>query len=116
MEMTTARDSANRKLGQLNRGGLGSQIHHQAAGLVAKDAVHAGDGLHETVAMHRLVGIHRVQGSGGKCFNLIQKMAAHVVAIVSDGFPPELLRTQCVASANTTRHKVQQIRDTLGLP
>ena len=107
MEMTTARDSANRKLGQLNRGGLGSQIHHQAAGLVAKDAVHAGDGLHETVALHRLVGIHRVHGSGGKCFNLIQKMAAHVAAIASSVFPPELRRKQCVASANSTRHTAQ---------
>jgi hypothetical protein len=36
-------------------------IHHQPAGLVAEDAVHAGDGLHEAVALHRLVGIHRVQ-------------------------------------------------------
>ena len=36
-------------------------IHHQSAGLVAKDAVHTGDGLHETVALHRFVGIHRVQ-------------------------------------------------------
>ena len=36
-------------------------IHHQPAGLVAEDAVHAGDGLHQAVALHRLVGIHRVQ-------------------------------------------------------
>ena len=36
-------------------------VHHQAAGFVAEDAVHAGDGLHESVALHRLVGVHRVQ-------------------------------------------------------
>jgi hypothetical protein len=41
--------------------GQAEVIHHQAAGLVAKDAVHAGDGLHQAVALHRLVGIHGVQ-------------------------------------------------------
>ena len=39
-------------------------IDDQAAGLVAENAVHAGDGLHEAVAAHRLVGIHRVQARG----------------------------------------------------
>ena len=38
--------------------GQAEVIDDQAAGLVAEDAVHAGDGLHEPVAAHRLVDIH----------------------------------------------------------
>ena len=41
--------------------GQAQVIHHQPAGLVAEDAVHAGDGLHQAVPAHRLVDIHRVQ-------------------------------------------------------
>ena len=36
-------------------------IDHQAAGLVTKDTVDAGDRLHQAVALHRFVGIHGVQ-------------------------------------------------------
>ena len=35
-------------------------VHDQPGGLVAEDAVDAGDGLHQPVALHRLVDIHRV--------------------------------------------------------
>ena len=64
-------------------------------------------GVHRMLTLQWLVGIHRVQGSGGKCFNSIQKMAAHVAAIASSVFPPELRRKQCVASAKSTRHTAQ---------
>ena len=36
-------------------------VHHEAARLVAEDAVHARDRLHEPMPAHRLVHIHRVQ-------------------------------------------------------
>ena len=68
------------------------------------------------MALQRFVGIHRVQGTGGKCSNSIQKMAAHVAAIVSGGFPLELKQTQCAASAVAIRHTGPQKRDTPRLP
>ena len=47
--------------GVLELVGQAQVIHHQPAGLVAEDAVDAGDGLHQPVALHRLVGVHGVQ-------------------------------------------------------
>ena len=44
----------------MDAGEVSIRLHRQPAGLVAEDAVNAGDGLHESVARHRLVGIHRV--------------------------------------------------------
>ena len=44
--------------------GQAEVIDHQAAGLVAEDAVDPGDRLHQSVAAHRLVGVHRVQAGG----------------------------------------------------
>ena len=46
--------------------GKAKVIDHQAAGLVAEDAVDAGDGLRETVTLHRLISIHRVEAGGVK--------------------------------------------------
>jgi hypothetical protein len=40
--------------------GQAEVVHHQAAGLVAEDAVDARDGLHQPVALHRLVDVERV--------------------------------------------------------
>ena len=47
--------------GLLKLVGEADVVHHQAARLVAKDAVHARDRLHQPVAAHGLVDVHRVQ-------------------------------------------------------
>ncbi len=46
--------------GLLELVGEAQVVDDQAAGLVAEDAVHAGDGLHQAVPLHRLVDVHRV--------------------------------------------------------